>query len=66
MADYTQALSARLREVRERAGLSLQAVEHQSAGRWKAVVVSSYERGDRGLSVHKLVELARFLRGGGE
>ena len=60
MADYVQVLGARLRDVRQREGLSLQRVEQRSGGRWKAVVVGSYERGDRAVTVQKLAELARF------
>ncbi len=39
MADYVQVLGARLRDVRQREGLSLQRVEQRSRGRWKAAVV---------------------------
>ncbi len=60
MADYVKVLGARLRDVRQREGLSLQRVEQRSGGRWKAVVVGSYERGDRAVTVQKLAELARF------
>ncbi|MGZ4519448.1 MAG: helix-turn-helix domain-containing protein [Mycobacteriaceae bacterium] len=60
MSDYAKALGARLRDVRQREGLSLHRVEQKSDGRWKAVVVGSYERGDRAVTVHKLAELARF------
>ena len=41
-------------------GLSLHGVEEKSEGRWKAVVVGSYERGDRAVTVAKLAELAEF------
>jgi transcriptional regulator with XRE-family HTH domain len=41
-------------------GLSLQGVELKSGGRWKAVVVGSYERGDRAITVQRLAELAAF------
>ena len=60
MADYVNVLGARLRDVRQREGLSLQRVEQRSGGRWKAVVVGSYERGDRAVTAQKLAELARF------
>ncbi len=60
MAVYVKVLGARLRDVRPREGLSLQRVEQRSGGRWKAVVVSSYERGDRAVTAQKLAELARF------
>src|SRR5690606_32960907 len=35
-------------------------VEEKSQGRWKAVVVGSYERGDRAVTVQKLADLADF------
>ncbi|MBE1610358.1 transcriptional regulator with XRE-family HTH domain [Actinopolymorpha pittospori] len=35
-------------------------MEQKSKGRWKAVVVGSYERGDRAVTVQKLSELAEF------
>jgi transcriptional regulator with XRE-family HTH domain len=58
--DFAHALGARLREVRARQGLSLHAVENQSGGRWKAVVVGSYERAERAITVVRLAELADF------
>ena len=58
--DYTLSLGARLRAIRQQQGLSLHAVEEKSSGRWKAVVVGSYERGDRAITVAKLSELATF------
>ena len=58
--DYRHQVGARLRAVRKRRDLSLKAVDEQSHGRWKAVVVGSYERGDRGITVEKLDELAAF------
>ncbi len=60
MSDYAKALGARLRAIRNQQGLSLQGVEEKSGGRWKAVVIGSYERGDRAVTVHKLAELANF------
>jgi transcriptional regulator with XRE-family HTH domain len=58
--DYAKALGAKLRTVRNQQGLSLQAVEAGSAGKWKAVVVGSYERGDRAVTVQRLYDLAEF------
>ncbi len=59
-SDYARALGARLRASRTQQGLSLHGVEKKSKGRWKAVVVGSYERGDRAVTVQKLAELADF------
>lgn len=60
MSDYGRALGAKLRGIRQQQGLSLHGVEQKSEGRWKAVVVGSYERGDRAVTVQKLAELADF------
>lgn len=57
---YQQRLGERLRAIRQQQGLTLQQVEDKSGGRWKAVVVGSYERGDRAVSVTKLADLADF------
>jgi transcriptional regulator with XRE-family HTH domain len=40
--------------------MSLHAVEKKSKGRWKAVVVGSYERGERAVTVARLAGLAEF------
>ena len=53
-SDYARALGARLRAIRTQQGLSLHGVEEKSEGRWKAVVVGSYERGDRAVTVQRL------------
>ena len=58
--EYAKALGARLRAIRAQQHLSLHGVERKSEGRWKAVVVGSYERGDRAVSVQRLAELAGF------
>lgn len=58
--DYGKRLGARLRAIRQQQRLSLSAVQELSGGRWKAVVVGSYERGDRALTVARLAELAAF------
>lgn len=60
MSEYAKALGARLRAIRAQQGLSLHGVEEKSRGRWKAVVVGSYERGDRAVTVQRLAELAEF------
>lgn len=57
---YARELGRILRSIRKQQGLSLQKVEETSRGRWKAVVVGSYERGDRSITVAKLAELADF------
>jgi transcriptional regulator with XRE-family HTH domain len=58
--DYDRALGKRLRSVRVAQKMSLRVVQEKSQGRWKAVVVGSYERGDRSVTVVALAELADF------
>lgn len=53
-------IGARLRRVRAQQGLSLAQVEQRSEGRWKAVVVGAYERGDRAVTIGRLAGLASF------
>ena len=55
--DFSWALGAWLRAIRNQQGLSLQGVEDESHGRWKAVVVGSFERGDRAATVQRISEL---------
>jgi len=57
---YAKELGARLRAIRSQQGMSLQAVERKSDGKWKAVVIGSYERGDRSISVTRLADLSDF------
>jgi transcriptional regulator with XRE-family HTH domain len=57
-----QDLGARLRIIRKSQKMSLQEVEIKSHGHWKAVVIGSYERADRALSVGKLAELLHFYQ----
>lgn len=58
--EYARSVGARLRGLRLRAGWTLRDVEERSAGRWKAVVVGAYERGNRAMTVSRLAGLAAF------
>jgi transcriptional regulator with XRE-family HTH domain len=49
-----------LRELRHRKGLTLQECEELSHGELKAVVLGSYERGHRAISLARLQQLANF------
>jgi transcriptional regulator with XRE-family HTH domain len=60
LTDTPEGIGARLRWVRQSRGLSLAGVEAASAGTWRAAVVGSYERGDRTLTVPRLIGLAEF------
>lgn len=57
-----QHIGGRLRVIRRQKGLSLNDVEAQSHGRWKAAILSAYERGDRSIAAFKLAELAGFYQ----
>lgn len=57
---HALAIGARLRRVRHQQGLSLADVQADSEGRWKAVVVGAYERGDRAVTLSRLADLAEF------
>ena len=54
--------SQKLREIRKSKGWSLQDVEKISKGKWKAVVIGSYERSDRAISLKKTIELMNFYQ----
>jgi transcriptional regulator with XRE-family HTH domain len=53
-------ISAKLRALRRARGWSLSDVEKVSRGRLKAVVLGSYERGSRSLSVRRAFEIAEL------
>lgn len=55
-------IGSNLRKVRKSQGMTLDDVEKKSLGVWKAVVVGSYERSDRSLSLKKAIELAYFYQ----
>ena len=52
----------RLRIIRKSKGWSLQDVERNSNGKWKAVVIGSYERSDRAISLRKAISLMEFYQ----
>lgn len=56
----TESVSQRLRALRNSRSMSLLDVELASQGSIKAVVLGSYERGSRALSVKRIIQLADF------
>jgi transcriptional regulator with XRE-family HTH domain len=57
---FTQMVGDRLRRIRQQKRWSLNEVETQSDGEFKASVLGAYERGERAISVPRLERLARF------
>ncbi len=55
-------IAASIKAVRKAKNLTLKEVESKSGGLWKAVVIGSYERCDRALSVKKAINLANFYQ----
>ena len=55
---FSASLGVRLRTARRQRGWSLGEVESYTDGEFKASVVGAYERGERALSVQRLVRLA--------
>lgn len=53
-----ESIAIRIRKLRKDHGWSLADIERKSRGRFKAVVLGSYERGDRALSVKRAIDLA--------
>ena len=54
-------IGARLKHIRRQQGLTLKQIEIKSRGKWKAVVIGSYERGSRNMPISRLGEVARIL-----
>lgn len=55
-----ESIAIRIRKIRKARGWSLADVEKLSKGSFKAVVLGSYERGDRTMSVKRAIDLANF------
>jgi transcriptional regulator with XRE-family HTH domain len=57
---FSASLGLRLRSARRQRGWSLGELESYTGGEFKASVVGAYERGERALSVQRLVRLAEI------
>jgi transcriptional regulator with XRE-family HTH domain len=57
---FSHMVGERLRRIRQQKQWSLNEVESQSEGEFKASVLGAYERGERAISVPRLERLARF------
>ncbi len=60
MVEIEEHCARLLRSLRKKKGLTLRECEIQSEGRFKAVVMGSYERGTRAVSLQRLQEIADF------
>lgn len=60
MIEIEARCAALIRELRRKKGLTLKECEELSHGRFKAVVMGSYERGTRAISLERLQEIADF------
>ena len=60
MSAIGEQVGERLRAIRRQKGLSLHEVEARSGHEFKASVLGAYERGERALSVSRLVRLAEL------
>src|SRR5881275_1657853 len=58
----TEYVVERLRAIRRQKGLSLHDVEARSKQEFKASVLGAYERGERAISVSRLIRLAELYR----
>jgi len=58
--EFTKQVGAKLRLVRQSRGWSLMDVEQKSDGQWCAVVVGSYERGDRHGTIGRINSLCEW------
>ena len=56
-----ESIAHRIRALRKSRGWTLAGVEKQSKGSFKAVVLGSYERGDRSLSIPRAIQLAEVF-----
>ncbi|MCJ7436691.1 MAG: transcriptional regulator [Acidimicrobiia bacterium] len=61
MSGETVQIGERLRAIRRQQGLSLHDVEARSGKEFKASVLGAYERGERALSVGRLLRLAELF-----
>src|SRR6187397_3587233 len=61
-AAFSQRVGERLRAIRRQKGLSLHDVEARSDQEFKASVLGAYERGERAISVPRLLRLAELYR----
>jgi transcriptional regulator with XRE-family HTH domain len=59
-ATFSEACGRALRRVRLERGLTLRDVGEISGGRFTPTAVAGYERGERGISAQRFVELAAF------
>jgi hypothetical protein len=62
MVEIEERCARLVRQLRRNKGLTLRQCEEQSEGKFKAVVMGSYERGTRAISLERLQEIADFYQ----
>jgi transcriptional regulator with XRE-family HTH domain len=59
--EQSERIRIRIRQLRRERGLTLRDFEEKSGGRIRAIVMGAYERGDRSMSLGKLIEISKVF-----
>jgi transcriptional regulator with XRE-family HTH domain len=59
--EQSERIRIRIRQLRRERGLTLRDFEEKSGGRIRAIVMGAYERGDRSVSLGKLIEISKVF-----
>lgn len=59
--EQSERIRIRIRGLRRERGLTLREFEEKSGGRIRAIVMGAYERGDRSMSLGKLIEISKVF-----
>jgi transcriptional regulator with XRE-family HTH domain len=59
--EQSERIRIRIRQLRRERGLTLRDFEKKSEGRIRAIVMGAYERGDRSMSLGKVIEIAEVF-----
>jgi transcriptional regulator with XRE-family HTH domain len=59
--EQSERIRIRIRQLRRERGLTLRDFEEKSGGKIRAIVMGAYERGDRSMSLGKLIEISKVF-----
>jgi transcriptional regulator with XRE-family HTH domain len=59
--EQSERIRTRIRQLRRERGLTLRDFEEKSGGKIRAIVMGAYERGDRSMSLGKLIEISKVF-----